>query len=157
MRCLGWWVWAWALGMGGGGYPGSYSGTMEVAQYKLLRFFDMDVQPGKAYRYRVRVFLEDPNNPNMDPTNGYVNVAPRRRSLSLKVIERLNKQQADDATKSAYYVVSDWSEATAPVSLPSTSRAVCWRSGTGPHGGRRGRQPGSAKRTERQRGARRVE
>ncbi|MHB8862061.1 MAG: hypothetical protein ACYC6N_06630, partial [Pirellulaceae bacterium] len=108
--------------MMGGGYPGSFSGTTEVAQYKLLRFFDMDVEPGKAYRYRVRVFLEDPNNPNTDPTNGIVSDPPRRRSLSIKVIERLNQQQNDEARKSAYYVVSDWSEATAPVSLPSTSR-----------------------------------
>ena len=112
------------MGMGGEWLPGRrVPATTEVTQYKLIRFFDMDVQPGKSYRYRVRVFLEDPNNPNMDPTNGYVNVAPRRRSLSVKVIERLNKQQADDATKNVYYVVSDWSEATAPVSLPSTSRA----------------------------------
>ena len=62
-------------GMGGmmpgaGGYPGSYSGTVEVAQYKLIRFFDMNVEPGKVYRYRVRVFLEDPNNPNTDPRMG---------------------------------------------------------------------------------------
>ena len=76
----------------------------------------------KVYRYRVRVYLEDPNNPNTDPLNGVVNVPPRRRSLSLKVIDRLNKQQADEATKKSYYVVSPWSEATAPVSLPSTSR-----------------------------------
>ena len=54
-------------------------------QYKLIRFCDTDVEPGKVYRYRVRVFLEDPNNPNTDPLNGVVNVTPRRRSLSLKV------------------------------------------------------------------------
>ena len=40
---------------GSGGYPGSYSAAVEVAQYKLIRFFDTDVQAGRVYRYRVRV------------------------------------------------------------------------------------------------------
>jgi len=103
------------------GYGGSYAAA-ELVQYKLIRFCDTDVEPGKVYRYRVRVFLEDPNNPNTDQLNGVINDPPRRRSLSMKVIERLNKQEADAAAKKAYYVLSPWSEATEPVSLPSTSR-----------------------------------
>jgi hypothetical protein len=108
-------------GPGAGGYGGSYAAA-ELVQYKLIRFCDTDVEPGKVYRYRVRVFLEDPNNPNTDPTNGIVNVPPRRRSLSMKVIDRLNKQEADEASKKSYYVLSPWSDATQPVSLPSTAR-----------------------------------
>jgi len=32
-----------------------------VAREKLFRFFDFDVQPGKRYRYRVRLVLKNPN------------------------------------------------------------------------------------------------
>jgi hypothetical protein len=109
-------------GLGMGGYGAGYSASSEPVQYKLIRFSDTDVQSGKVYRYRVRVFLEDPNNPNTDPLNGFISIPPRRRSLSMKVIDRLNKQQADDAAKKSYYVVSAWSEATEGVSLPSTAR-----------------------------------
>ena len=77
--------------------------------------------PDESIAIASGYYLEDPNNPNTDPLNGYVSVPPRRRSLSLKVIDRLNKQQADEATKKSYYMVSPWSEATKPVSLPSTS------------------------------------
>ncbi len=108
---------------GYGGYGGRFGAGMEPAQFKLVRFFDMNVEPGRVYRYRVRLFLEDPNNPNSDPRNGAVNMAPRRRTLSMKVIDRLNKQQEDPKTKNVYYVVTDWSAPSEPVSLPSTSRA----------------------------------
>ena len=109
-------------GMSGGGYPGSYSARMEPPQYKLIRFYDMDVEPGRVYRYRIRLFVEDPNNPNTNPVNGFVSIPPRRRTLSMKVIDRLNRQQADPKEKDVYYMITDWSEATHPVSLPSPSR-----------------------------------
>ncbi len=111
------------FGMPGSSYGGSYATRAEPAQFKLIRFFDMDVEPGRVYRYRVRLFIEDPNNPNTDPINGFVSMPPRRRTLSLKVIDRLNKQQADAAAKNAYYVTTKWSDPSAPVSLPSTARA----------------------------------
>jgi hypothetical protein len=36
------------------------------SKFKLIRFFDPTVLPGKSYEYRVRVWLADPNNPNPD-------------------------------------------------------------------------------------------
>ncbi len=106
-------------------YPGmgSYSSRVEHTQFKLIRFFDMEVEPGHVYRYRVRLFIEDPNNPNTDPANGAISYPPRRRTLSMKVIDRLNKQQADSKTKNAYYVITNWSDPSDPVSLPSSSRS----------------------------------
>ena len=37
------------------------------AEFRLFRFFDFDVQPGTAYRYRVRLKLRNPNL-DRDPT-----------------------------------------------------------------------------------------
>jgi hypothetical protein len=112
------------MGMPGmGGYGRSLSATTELVQYKLVRFFDMDVEPERVYRYRIRLFVEDPNNPNTDPDQGVVSNPPRRRTLAPEVIDRLNRQQSDDRLKNAFYVMTDWSEPTEPVSLPSTSRA----------------------------------
>ena len=34
------------------------------ADYKLVRFFDINVTPGKIYQYRMRIWLSDPNNEN---------------------------------------------------------------------------------------------
>ncbi len=111
------------------GYGGSYgygygsSAMAEPVQYKLVRFFDTKVQPGRIYRYRICLFLEDPNNPNTDPMNGMVNPPPVRRTLSMKVIDRIRKLEAASGDKATpYYVKTEWSEASEPVSIPSTSR-----------------------------------
>lgn len=41
-----------------GQMPGSED---EEPEFLLFRFFDFDVEPGKSYRYRVRLMLENPN------------------------------------------------------------------------------------------------
>lgn len=112
------------FGYGGpGGYGRGMSASAEPVQYKLVRFFDTEVEPERVYRYRVRLFIEDPNNPNTDPANGRVSRPPRRRTLSMKVIDRLKKQEADPDNQNVYYLTTDWSEASDPVRLPSTARA----------------------------------
>ena len=113
--------------MGSGGY-GGYGGYMgsavptEAVQYKLVRFFDMSVEPHHIYRYRVRLFYEDPNNPNTDPKNGLVTSPPARRTLAEKVLQRLNKQKEDPKQKDAYYVITEWSTPSDLVELPSNAR-----------------------------------
>ena len=37
-------------------------GTYELVDYKLFRFFDLNVEPGKHYQYRVRLVLANPNH-----------------------------------------------------------------------------------------------
>src|SRR6185503_11114962 len=51
-------------GMGGGGsfsQPGQSNTLAKGVDYKLLRFFDYSVEPGKKYKYRVKLVLADPN------------------------------------------------------------------------------------------------
>jgi hypothetical protein len=40
--------------------------TATVPKYKLIRFFDVDVNPGELVQYRMRAWLADPNNPKRD-------------------------------------------------------------------------------------------
>lgn len=47
------------MGMGIGGRMGQPS--REKIEYKLFRFFDFAVTPGKSYKYRVRLILANPN------------------------------------------------------------------------------------------------
>src|SRR5262249_46641669 len=51
-------------GAGGGGY-GNIPGTTPLkptpVDYCLLRFLDVTVEPGKSYRYRVKVKMANPN------------------------------------------------------------------------------------------------
>ncbi|MCR4411611.1 MAG: hypothetical protein NUV77_04190 [Thermoguttaceae bacterium] len=48
------------------GYSGTYEEEYEPEEYLLFRFFDFSVEPGKQYRYRVRLLLDNPNQ-GMDP------------------------------------------------------------------------------------------
>lgn len=72
----------------------------------LLRYFDFTVEPGKAYVYRVRLLLEDPNNPKEF-------TRPAASSCETSVVVR---RQADP-TK--YYQESPWSEASSSVAVPT--------------------------------------
>lgn len=69
------------MGMGGMGMPGDMAGMGDVAgmggmpggrmmvsrtgaaiKYLLFRYYDFDVEPGNAYRYRVKLRLRNPNH-----------------------------------------------------------------------------------------------
>jgi hypothetical protein len=58
-----------SAGMMGSGMMGGGVGAAVAPQvdYKLVRFFDMNVEPGKTYRYRIRVALSDPNYIDPNP------------------------------------------------------------------------------------------
>jgi hypothetical protein len=108
--------------MGGSStYPGGdiYGGGMrEIAppKYKLIRFTDTKIAPGKSYRYRVSVLVNDPNNP------GSQMAAPLQASLDEKVRERIRLVQAEDAKKGPKYKTfwrqSPWSEPSEVAQLP---------------------------------------
>jgi hypothetical protein len=68
----------------GAGYGG------EAAAYKLLRFFDFNVEPGKSYIYRVRLALK---NPNFQVDAGKLEKAEFAQSKNLETpdLTQLNK------------------------------------------------------------------
>ncbi|MCA9264993.1 MAG: hypothetical protein KDA60_14135, partial [Planctomycetales bacterium] len=67
---------------------GKNSDAESVVKYKLLRFFDFKspLKPGSSYVYRVRLKLEDPNNP-YDASQ-----RPASRSLDASVADRLARE-----------------------------------------------------------------
>jgi hypothetical protein len=78
--------------------PVSYDG-IDVNSYKpvankLVRFVDYDVRPGRKYRYKLQLVLEDANHP------GNVNLDPEITSLSETTQKRVKALDAEDAKKS---------------------------------------------------------
>ncbi|WP_425400860.1 hypothetical protein [Aeoliella sp.] len=86
-------------GMGGGGATRvDENGNLVVdVPFLMLRFFDLTVQPGKRYKYRVKLILQDPNYKK--PTT----------ILDAEVIAR-DRSRPD--------VTSDWSEPSPTVVVP---------------------------------------
>jgi hypothetical protein len=88
-------------GYGGGGGMRSMTQKTTVAKgvdFWLLRFFDFSVEPGKRYKYRVRLVLADPNYgqpPNL---------------LAPTVLDRKNRTD--------HRFVDDWSEPSPTVGIP---------------------------------------
>ena len=106
------------IGMGGPGgerrRPVPRGGAEEVvADVLLFRFYDLNLEPGKSYRYRVQLTLEDPNNPyDLD-------MRPPRGALDKDVVERIDGlAQPTQTRRGVYYRRSDWSEPSAPATIP---------------------------------------
>ncbi len=118
------------FGRGGeesGGYGYANSQTYTPPKYQLIRYTDTDVEPGKKYRYRIRVRLQDPNHPNL--AWGYQ--SPSAASLHKSVRDRLTPIEEADKAKGKdqngfpirqYWIWSPWSEASPPAELPSPGR-----------------------------------
>lgn len=81
-----------SMGMGAYGAP-----KVQRAEYRLCRFFDLDVEPGKTYRYRIRLVMLNPNH----------NVPPR-------YLQSKNAQKLREGTTRT----TDWCEACPPVQVP---------------------------------------
>ncbi len=104
-------------GMGGGGAMAGRS----IPDYKMVRFFDFNAEPGRIYRYRVRLLLEDPNHPNIRIHEDYPqHIAPPLRSLDEDVVARIN--QLNDAEHNQFFRETEWSDPTAPVSVPDPTQ-----------------------------------
>ncbi|MGQ9762942.1 MAG: hypothetical protein ACUVQH_13630, partial [Thermogutta sp.] len=82
---------------GGYGYPGYGTGMMarKESPTKLFRFVDYKVEPGKTYRYRVKLWLANPNY-----------------KLPPQVLE-------DEAYANEAWLLTDWSTPSNPVRVPA--------------------------------------
>ncbi len=122
----------------GGGAGSNYGGNAAVpeedlseqskaetaSEFKLLRFFDFNVQPGHIYVYRVRVVLEDPNYPRSKT------LQPKTSTMKPETVQRVQDLQmadekrlaADKKAKRTSRLETKWSEPSPPVTIPSRSR-----------------------------------
>lgn len=112
-------------GMEGGGYGGEMGGRggmgagpagggfgpdgNPLVKDWLLRFFDFSVEPGKKYKYRVRLVIADPNQTN---SGRYVNAD----YLDGSVLTRIKQEKKNG--KAVPYRMTDWSEASPTVTIP---------------------------------------
>lgn len=94
----------------------------KIAEYRLFRFYDFDVDPAKQYQYRVKLLLEDPNNPRDE------RLAPDIRTLDDTVVKRLSEQKASDAAKArpsrTFWRETEWSEPSDAVGFPPVRRLL---------------------------------
>ncbi len=110
-------------GMGGYG-GGSFMEEETPADYKLVRFYDFDVQPGHSYRYRIQLIFEDPNNPNVTKGRGdlLVHKKPQAHTLTDIVKERI--RNLNDTKNLKIFRESPWSEPTSPILFPKPERVL---------------------------------
>jgi hypothetical protein len=73
---------------------------MITVSHYLFRYFDMDVEPGKTYRYRAKLYLANPNF-----------------KLQEKYLE-------DPALAEEKYLSTEYSEASSPASVPLDTRIL---------------------------------
>lgn len=96
-------------GGGMGGVRRDFSNTEEPhpdLPYWMFRFFDMSAEPGKQYRYRVRLVLKD--------VNGYV----ARNFLEREVLVRLGDAPKPGARSKPMIRQTEWSEPSPVASVP---------------------------------------
>jgi hypothetical protein len=101
--------------------------TYTPPKYQLIRYTDKNIEMGKKYRYRMMVYLHDPNHPNL--AWGYVQ--PSSASLHDSVRKRLKPIDEADAAKGKdqngfpirrYWITSAWSEPSPVAEVPRPER-----------------------------------
>jgi hypothetical protein len=126
-----------AAGMGGAGYGagmdddeegyggmGMPMGGMPMGPQVdtlMVRFFDFTAVPGKKYRYRVQVFVADPNHPQ------FAAMDPNDRALSQEVKTRLQELQSkekDPNQRQFYYRTTAFSDPSPIVMIEPPLRTL---------------------------------
>lgn len=105
---------------------GGYAGTGMISfrprvEYLLVRFFDFTAEPGRKYRYRVQLLLEDPNHPQD------YRLEPNERTLDDTTKERLKQivaEEQKDKNRRLYVRRTDWSAPSEVVSVAPADRVL---------------------------------
>ncbi len=107
-----------------------YAGPGQVGRgekYKLFRFFDLNVESGKKYRYRVRLAL---SNPNLRIEDRYLSpVALAKKNQIEQEAEKM--REAGKPGEARFHIMrnwevveSDWTEPTEVIVVPRDSRLL---------------------------------
>jgi len=99
---------------GMGMMPGMASTDASV-KYKLVRFVDQKIEKGRKYRYRVKVYLEDPNYPSdlyLTPSLAGLDPEAQARVRGLEAID------AKSGKAKSVHLISPWSPPSDVVTLP---------------------------------------
>lgn len=89
---------------GRGGRGGGYERSMD---HLMLRFFDFGVEPGKRYRYRVRLVMQDPN---------------AESQVDSDYLKREVKQRVESARSESR--LTEWSEPSKIISVPDAGEVM---------------------------------
>ena len=112
------------MGMGGamGGMMGGMEGGMlsaDIPDYKMVRFFDFSAKIGRTYRYRVQLWMEDPNLPNSNPEDEYPDhLAPTDQTLDADSLNRVKTLRANAANGANWFRKTEWSDACEAITIP---------------------------------------
>ena len=83
-------------------------------RYMLFRFFDFSVEPGKRYRYRVRLWLDNPNY-GVNPLH--------LKDVDPSVLPKGTTGETTELSRSKW-LWTDWSDPTDVISVPRDTRLL---------------------------------
>jgi hypothetical protein len=89
------------MGYSPDGLPGSRDGMLQEPRVRLFRFFDFTVEPGKRYKYRVKLMFSNPN-----------------LGLPVRVLK------SPELASLKYLEAEDWTVANEIVTVPRDSRVL---------------------------------
>ena len=87
-----------------------------ITEFKLFRYFDFNVEPGKSYRYRVQLWIEDPNFPRDD--RYFINPQMLSNDAAARILGKV------DQGNIRHYRGTPWSQPSGVVAVSSGHRLL---------------------------------
>jgi hypothetical protein len=122
------------MGGGEGGYGGYGTGmtTYTPPKHQLIRFTDVNVKPGRKYRYRTRVMVHDPNHPMLGvtpPTSASLAETARKRVKEIDIADAARpKDKQTGLPHRTYWLWTPWSEPSPIAEVPHGERVYAGKS-----------------------------